>query len=118
MVGSLTHDVRFTVTRPTYAADLQRNRVSNLEPSGIKYETFLLGHGGPRAMRQSSSSRSRRPPIDFKAEPFHTLYTSNAPCYFNFKIPRESYRNQEDIGLFILMYNFEATRELFWDGPS
>ncbi|GBL85758.1 hypothetical protein AVEN_193202-1 [Araneus ventricosus] len=44
-VWHLTYDL--TCKRPTYTADLQCNRVSNLEPSGPKAETLSLGHRGP-----------------------------------------------------------------------
>ncbi|GBM58174.1 hypothetical protein AVEN_163941-1, partial [Araneus ventricosus] len=35
-----------------YTADLQWNRVSNLEPSGPKAETLPLGHRGPESSRE------------------------------------------------------------------
>ncbi|GBN74598.1 hypothetical protein AVEN_47142-1 [Araneus ventricosus] len=41
------HYVLFTVQQSPYTGDLQRNRVSNLEPSGPKAETLSLGHRGP-----------------------------------------------------------------------
>ncbi|GBM91056.1 hypothetical protein AVEN_147514-1 [Araneus ventricosus] len=44
------------------AADLQWNRVSNLEPNGPKVDTLLLGHRGPwRNQRTSSPARTTVP---------------------------------------------------------
>ncbi|GBN20446.1 hypothetical protein AVEN_188504-1 [Araneus ventricosus] len=39
---SLTSDL--TCNRPTYTADLQWNRVTNLKPSGPETKTLPLGH--------------------------------------------------------------------------
>ncbi|GBO31548.1 hypothetical protein AVEN_234776-1 [Araneus ventricosus] len=44
-----------SVQEAPYTADLQGNRVSSLEPSGHKAETFPLGH---RSLRYSDSERS------------------------------------------------------------
>ncbi|GBN42187.1 hypothetical protein AVEN_174954-1, partial [Araneus ventricosus] len=44
--GRLTTTYDFSVQQAPYTADLQWNRVSNLEPSGPKAETLPLGHRG------------------------------------------------------------------------
>ncbi|GBO24458.1 hypothetical protein AVEN_17281-1 [Araneus ventricosus] len=41
------HCVWFSVQLVPYTADLQWNRVSSLEPSGSKAETFPQGYRGP-----------------------------------------------------------------------
>ncbi|GBL91248.1 hypothetical protein AVEN_195134-1 [Araneus ventricosus] len=40
------HYVSFSVQQAPYTADLQWNRISNLEPFGSKAETLPLGHRG------------------------------------------------------------------------
>ncbi|GBO22631.1 hypothetical protein AVEN_181599-1 [Araneus ventricosus] len=42
--------VRFNVQWAPYTADLQWNRVSNLEPSGPRAETLPLGHRGHKSL--------------------------------------------------------------------
>ncbi|GBO02250.1 hypothetical protein AVEN_89404-1 [Araneus ventricosus] len=44
-VWSPTYDL--TCNKPKHMADLQWNRVSNMEPSGPEAETLPLGHRGP-----------------------------------------------------------------------
>ncbi|GBM49741.1 hypothetical protein AVEN_36359-1 [Araneus ventricosus] len=47
--GRLATTYDLACNRPHTRADLQWNRVSNLEPSGPKAETLPLGHRGPRS---------------------------------------------------------------------
>ncbi|GBM04477.1 hypothetical protein AVEN_197891-1 [Araneus ventricosus] len=46
----------FHVQQTPYTADLQWNRVSNLEPSGLKAGTLPLGHRGPTAIERHKKS--------------------------------------------------------------
>ncbi|GBN00848.1 hypothetical protein AVEN_89216-1 [Araneus ventricosus] len=59
---AITFDLMFN--KPTYTADLQWNRVSNLEPSGPKAETLPLGHRGLHDRRRSVGFLMRIMEID------------------------------------------------------
>ncbi|GBO24706.1 hypothetical protein AVEN_142736-1 [Araneus ventricosus] len=50
--------VRGYINQAPYTADLQWNRVSNLESSGPKAETLPLGHRGPMAKKTLSSLKN------------------------------------------------------------
>ncbi|GBM65803.1 hypothetical protein AVEN_164692-1, partial [Araneus ventricosus] len=52
-----------------YTADLQWNRVSNLEPSGPKVETLPLGHRGPlrRTKYATAGNSQRKSSNDYRA---------------------------------------------------
>ncbi|GBM75666.1 hypothetical protein AVEN_45554-1 [Araneus ventricosus] len=84
--GRLATTYDLACNRPPYTADLQWNRVSNLEPSGPKAETLPLGHRGLPFLTYKQpfdATILHVSQICQKLSGFHMCMWCSSPMYFS-----------------------------------